>query len=229
TDWGTTAVILLQLMTDALMIHRCRIIWNSYRVIILPIFFWLSTLVLGIFVDWTSSAPGGNFFAGVASQLGLAYYSASVFLNVLLTCMICYRLLQYGRRAREQLGRDHASFYFSVVTLVVESMLPYTLSGVAFLVALGTGSSTSSAFLPVYVFSMCILPQMLILRVLSGRAWDKDTSKTAVSTIKFSPHSNRSDGAEHSGTRVHVEMSKMSISDGQPEGSLNDKTEISQV
>ena len=70
---------------------------------------------------------------------------------------------------------------------------------------------------------------MLILRVLSGRAWDKDTSKTAVSTIKFSPHSNRSDGAEHSGTRVHVEMSKMSISDGQPEGSLNDKTEISQV
>ena len=60
-DWGTTAVILLQLMTDALMvghgagyhnvfsygsfqIHRCRIIWNSYRVIILPIFFWLSTL-----------------------------------------------------------------------------------------------------------------------------------------------------------------------------------------
>ena len=61
-DWGTTAVITLQLMTDALMvrytprcqdpcslsclfqIYRCRIIWNSYRVIIIPIILWLVTL-----------------------------------------------------------------------------------------------------------------------------------------------------------------------------------------
>ena len=59
-DWGTTAVILLQLMTDSLMvghgrerqnmcslgwfqIYRCRIIWNSYRAIIVPIILWLST------------------------------------------------------------------------------------------------------------------------------------------------------------------------------------------
>ena len=60
-DWGTTAVILLQLMTDGLMvgparaclnvcsfdrfqIYRCRIIWNSYRVIVVPIILWLASL-----------------------------------------------------------------------------------------------------------------------------------------------------------------------------------------
>ena len=60
-DWGTTAVILLQLMTDGLMvglaraclnvysfdrfqIYRCRIVWNSYRAIVVPVILWLSTL-----------------------------------------------------------------------------------------------------------------------------------------------------------------------------------------
>ena len=53
-DWASVAVIVLQLMTDALMvrhargcqnvcsldlfqIYRCRIIWNSYRVVVVPI------------------------------------------------------------------------------------------------------------------------------------------------------------------------------------------------
>jgi len=225
-DFGTTAVILLQLMTDALMIHRCRVIWSSYRVVIIPIFLWVSTLVLGIFVDWTSSAPGGNFFAGVAAQLGLAYYSVSVFLNVLLTCLICYRVIQHGRRIRQHLGPDHATFYFSIVTLVVESMLPYTLSGVAFLVSLGTGSATSGALLPVYIFLMCISPQMLILRVLSGRAWDSNTSRPAISTIKFSP---RSVGVEQSGMEAHVETSKVYMQDTPPDSSFNDKIGLSRV
>ena len=60
-DWGTTAVILLQLMTDGLMvehsrachnvcsfgcfqIYRCRIIWNSKRAIVVPVLLWLASL-----------------------------------------------------------------------------------------------------------------------------------------------------------------------------------------
>ena len=60
-DWGTMAVIVVQLMTDGLMvghsracqnvcsfgwfqIYRCRIIWNSKRAIIVPIILWLSSL-----------------------------------------------------------------------------------------------------------------------------------------------------------------------------------------
>ncbi|KAF8132479.1 hypothetical protein EV363DRAFT_108745 [Boletus edulis] len=100
-DWGTTAVILLQLMTDGLMIYRCRIIWNMYRAIVVPVILWLATLVLGVLVDWTSSSPGGNFFTGESAQLALAYYAVSVFLNTVLTCMICYRILQAWKEGQE--------------------------------------------------------------------------------------------------------------------------------
>ncbi|KAI9566095.1 hypothetical protein HD554DRAFT_2040516 [Boletus coccyginus] len=181
-DWATTGIIVLQLMTDALMIYRCRIIWDGCRAIVIPIILWLFTFVLGGLVAWTSSVPGSDFFTGIAAQFSLAYWTVSVFLNTILTCMICYRIVLHGRKVREHLGHEHASLYFGVVTLVVESVLPYTLSGVAFLASLGSGSSTAATFICVYFMMM-----MLILRVLAGRAWDSDTSRRPGSTLKFSP------------------------------------------
>jgi len=114
-DLGAVAVIILQLMTDALMIYRCRIIWNSNRVIVVPIILWLATLTLSALVAWVTSFPGSNFITGVAAQFSLAYWSVSVFLNTTLTCMICYRLVWHGRKVQEYLGHEHASFYFAVV------------------------------------------------------------------------------------------------------------------
>ncbi|KAF8548726.1 hypothetical protein OG21DRAFT_1422559 [Imleria badia] len=184
-DLGTTAITVLQLMTDGLMIYRCRIIWDSYRVVLVPAIMWLGTLVLGIMVIVTSSLPGGNFFSGIAAQLGLAYYCVSVGLTAILTGVICYRMATHGQEVKKHLGKDYASVYFALLSLIVESVLPYTLSGIAFLVSFGVGSSTSIAFACVYMLMMCISPQMLILRVASGRAWDEETCKARQSTLKF--------------------------------------------
>lgn len=111
-------------------------------------------LVLGGLVAWTSSVPGGDFFNGVAAQFGVAYYAVSVFLHSVLTGMICYRILRHGRMVREHLGREYASLYYAVVVLVVESVLPYTLSGIAFLASLGVRSATSTAFVALYFLMM---------------------------------------------------------------------------
>ncbi|KAF8132481.1 hypothetical protein EV363DRAFT_1449391 [Boletus edulis] len=206
-DWSTTAVIVLQLMTDGLMIYRCRIMWDSNLATVVPIFLWFATLVLGVLVDWASSLPGADFFTGVASQL-----------------------VRHGRRVREHLGHEYASSYFAVATLVVESVLPYTLSGIAFLVSLGVGSPTSAAFVSVYVLMMCISPQMLILRVIVGRAWDSDTFKGPSSTVKFSiggasGFTSRSlEWTNSNGARVHMQaLSNAYLPDG------HSKVVISQV
>ncbi|KAF8443932.1 hypothetical protein L210DRAFT_3476449 [Boletus edulis BED1] len=229
-DWSMTAVIILQLMTDGLMIYRCWIMWDSNLAVVVPSFLWFATLVLGVLVDWASSSPGGDFFTGVASQLGLAYYTVSVFLNTTLTCMICYCIVRHGRKVREHLGHEYASSYFAVATLVVESVLPYTLSGIAFLVSLGVGSPTSVAFISVYFLMMCISPQMLILRVIVGRAWDSDTFKGPSSTVKFSiggasGFTSRSlEWTNSNGARVHMQaLSNAYLPDG------HSKVVISQV
>ena len=54
----------------------------------------------------------------------------------------------------KHLGQEYASVYFALMAIIVESVLPYTLSGVAFLVSYGIGSDTSIAFACVYVMMM---------------------------------------------------------------------------
>ena len=111
-------------------------------------------LALGVLVAWVTSSRGGDFVNGVATQFSIAYWSVSVFLHTTMTCMICHRVLQHGRKVQEHLGDEYASLYFTVATIIVESVLPYTLSGIAFLVTLGVGSPTSPTFICVYFLMM---------------------------------------------------------------------------
>ncbi|KAG9316986.1 hypothetical protein JVU11DRAFT_1166 [Chiua virens] len=158
SDWYrvlvTVAVIVLQLMTDALMIYRCWIVWNNYRFIIVPSILWIGTLALGSVVGWNSTATGGFFFRKVGAQLCLAYYSISVLSTAMLTAMICYRMIWHGREIRTHLGHEFASPYFGILALVVESVLPYTLASMAFLVALGVGSQLLTVFGYVHISMM---------------------------------------------------------------------------
>ena len=161
-EWSKVQIIILQLMTDALLvryvqgfqneclirwqqIHRCRIIWNSNRVVVVPIILWLATLsehyslttfllslhprvnlALGVLLAWANSLPGSSFQTGLSGHISLAYWSISVFLNTTLTCMICYRVFRYGRMVQKRLGNEYASLYFTVATVVIEFVLPYT-------------------------------------------------------------------------------------------------------
>ncbi|KIJ62281.1 hypothetical protein HYDPIDRAFT_94771, partial [Hydnomerulius pinastri MD-312] len=207
-DFGMTAVILLQLMTDGIMIYRCMILWQSYRVVVVPSILWVITLVLGVAVDWISGSPHGDFFAGLASQLGLAYYSISVFLNTTVTSIICYRTVNHGMKVKEQLGPEYAYAYFDVASIIIESVLPLTLSGIAFLISFGLQSATSMTFISVYFLLMCISPQMLILRVIMGRAWDRDTGWPNGTAIKFSPRvtNDGSRAMDESAAAIHLQV-----------------------
>ncbi|KAF8548278.1 hypothetical protein OG21DRAFT_780920 [Imleria badia] len=46
------AIFMLQLMSDALWIHRCRVIWDSTRVVVVPSILWFVTLGLGVAQNW---------------------------------------------------------------------------------------------------------------------------------------------------------------------------------
>ncbi|KAF8550705.1 hypothetical protein OG21DRAFT_1419263, partial [Imleria badia] len=64
----------------------------------------------------------------------LAYFGICVFFNMTLTTLICYRVIHHGKLVRAELGHGFSSVYFSVAGIVIESALPYTLSGIASLV-----------------------------------------------------------------------------------------------
>lgn len=79
---------------------------------------------------------------------------AWVFLDAALTSMICYQLLCHARALKKRVGEEYAAPYFSVMRLLVESVLPLTLTGIAFLISYGVRSASKSCISLVYALMM---------------------------------------------------------------------------
>ncbi|KAH9943782.1 hypothetical protein B0H21DRAFT_695273 [Amylocystis lapponica] len=164
---GWTAALLLDMVTNGLLIYHCLMLWDNRRVVVAPCLLWVASFGRSMDELRVTGAPNAGVFVGPVRNFRLAYFIVAIFLNVLVTCLICGRISWLA----QDLGRKAAHPYFGVVAIIVESALPYTLCGVVFLVLYAVNSEVSVFFCACYVMFACISPQMLILRVISGRAW----------------------------------------------------------
>ncbi|KAI0923923.1 hypothetical protein AcV5_009328 [Taiwanofungus camphoratus] len=73
--------------------------------------------------------------------MGLAYYSTMIGLNVILTCLILGRILYLGRAVSIAARKKCMARYTGTISMIVESALPYALSGIAWLVSYGIGTA----------------------------------------------------------------------------------------
>ncbi|EMD38814.1 hypothetical protein CERSUDRAFT_112546 [Gelatoporia subvermispora B] len=186
--FGTTSSIVLILMGDALLIYRCFIIWGSnWLVIVLPILIYLANLALGILVLITAGTPGGQTFSGRTLDFGTPLYSMSISLNIILTALICGRLLYISRRVRQTMGADAAELYTGIVAILIESAVPYSVCGIIFLIPYVRGSQTSIAFAQIWGKLTCLAPQLIVYRVVTRRAWSNDTTSEIAFQSRAAP------------------------------------------
>ncbi|RPD54584.1 hypothetical protein L226DRAFT_616431 [Lentinus tigrinus ALCF2SS1-7] len=186
---GTAASVVLNLLADALLIYRVYVVWTDIRVIAFPCLLYLATLALGILELYLSGKPNSDFFVGKAMQLGTAYWASTISLNVISTCIICGRLMYLGRAieaARNVKGRGKAAVrYTGTLEKIIESALPYSMAGIAYLVSFGLGSDLAIMFCAFYVMFSCISPQLIIMRIVTGTAWTRDRTAETVSALEF--------------------------------------------
>ncbi|KAF7792947.1 hypothetical protein EIP86_004050 [Pleurotus ostreatoroseus] len=151
-----------------------------------------SPTVLSVLELVASFTPGGFFFGSKSINFGTPYYALSISLNVVVTTLICYRLLRMSSQIKQLLGKDNAEPYTNVAAVLIESAAPYTLAGIMVLIPYARGNLVSVALGQVWTkltvrpssyasmpsdpsVVQCISPQWIILRVASGRAWSKET------------------------------------------------------
>ena len=92
-----------------------------------------------------AGATGMGALGKVDDTLGLAYFTLSLSLNLLLTGMIVYRIRSYQRSMRDLYDRHKP--YTSVATMFVESAALYTISLIPLLVTFALNSPYSQIFL----------------------------------------------------------------------------------
>jgi hypothetical protein len=160
-----------------------------------------------------SFTPGGFFFGNSSINFGTPYYSLTIGLNIVVTALICYRLISLSNVIRESMGNENAKIYTGVASIMIESALPYSLFGIVFLVPYARGSLVAVAlgqvwakitvrvsFPDVYTHvliltplrrSQCLAPQLIILRVVSEKAWTRETVAQTGTTFGFSTFAAR--------------------------------------
>jgi len=183
---GSTTVVIMIFMGDALLLYRLFILYgSSYYVIALPLLAYFAAFAFAIIELVIAFKPNGNFFSHSTINWGVPYYSITIGLNIVITLLIVSRLLKLGKAVSRALGRDSAKMYTSVASMLIESAAPYSLVGIMFLVPFARNSMTAISFGQVWAKLTCICPQMIILRVATGRAWGRDVVTQASSTVQF--------------------------------------------
>jgi hypothetical protein len=102
---------------------------------------------------YQSSRPDRNLYSQFSRYIGTTYYGTSLGVNVLLTILIIWRLLLYRRAISKVLPADCAKDYLSVVTIVVESLLLYSIFAVPFIVTYALNNPMNQVFM--YLTSAC--------------------------------------------------------------------------
>lgn len=183
---SSTSVVALIFMSDALLIYRCFILWSSnYWIIFLPVLTYLGAFALAVCELVAAGVPGGDFFAGRSVNFGVPYYAMSIALNLLLTLLICARLLYLSRWVSTAMGAEGAQLYTSVLAILLESAAPYSAVGIMFLVPYARGSGVAIAFGQVWAKITCLSPQIIVYRVATRRAWDRATVEGAAASMEF--------------------------------------------
>ncbi|KAH9855681.1 hypothetical protein C2E23DRAFT_866755 [Lenzites betulinus] len=216
--WGSAAVDISNLMADALMIYRLYVIWDNRLIAVFPAMIWLGALASALGSLYESGRPNGNYFAGVATKFGTSWNALTLSFNVIVTCLISGRIIYIGRRLGA--GNEGTQTFTGAAAIIIESALPFTIGSLIYVITYGIGSDIAVAF-SCYAMFTAISPQLIALRVLSRRAWRKESMSSFMTTINFEERTNAT--ATHPGDPQKVNL-KLEKRRDEVESSMNFST-----
>jgi len=158
-------------------VYRCFIIWDSrWHIIALPALIYLASigardlcrsfggvahscafglslfLVLAIITVVEAALPGAVQLAGKPALLAMPWFSMSVGLNVIVTSMICVRILRMRALIRDVLSPEMSSMYTSVAAMLIESAVALSILGMGLVITVALDVGPKFAF--AYVWSI---------------------------------------------------------------------------
>lgn len=154
---------------QALLLHRCFAIWEWAKYVTIPmITLYLTMIGLSIFIQVEAST--GVAFYDI--NIEPAYLGIQVGLNVIYTILVAYRLLDMRRKMREVVEDYDSRLYDTLVLVIVESVMAYTIFAIVFIVsfALHLNGITTICFLSIgQVQGTAQL--LIIIRAATGRSY----------------------------------------------------------
>ncbi|KAJ7214428.1 hypothetical protein GGX14DRAFT_563243 [Mycena pura] len=168
---GNVASILASFMSDGLLLYRAGVLWNfAWYIVVPPALFYVACIILSIMEVIQLALP-----LAALPPMSLAVWVVLMLLPIWLTMLIAGRILHHRRTMIKVLGPEYARSYAGIGAIVVESAIPFTIISIVLLGLFGDNNTAQNLLVPLMVQCECIAPELIILRVVLGRAWTKGT------------------------------------------------------
>ncbi|PFH49355.1 hypothetical protein AMATHDRAFT_63426 [Amanita thiersii Skay4041] len=144
---------LTTVITDYILMYRCWTVYgNSWRIVIIPFFLWLATVICTVIgVQWVVVVlhTSNTRLSIVTSNANLAFFTCTIIINVWLTTAIVLRIWHVARKSIGSAGQ-----FYSVIQIIIESGLMYTVTSLMLLIAAIIGRRPR--------FSIVLFPRLLL-------------------------------------------------------------------
>ncbi|KAF9258914.1 hypothetical protein L218DRAFT_705626 [Marasmius fiardii PR-910] len=191
---SSVITILMNVMADCMLIHRCHIIWDSRKSVLYPLVvvsFIINATLVGSIIPTVVGLNNTEIHAELfqkANQVNNGTLIAAAAFNFLLTLLTAGRISWISREVRKVMGRSTNSRYNTIVAIIIESGLLYSISLLAAIIFQLTFDPDSSAKLPIDLSVLStqlsgLAPTMIIVRVAYNKSIQ--TVQPMVSTLNF--------------------------------------------
>ncbi|KIK52787.1 hypothetical protein GYMLUDRAFT_49747 [Collybiopsis luxurians FD-317 M1] len=206
-DFATYTV--MTWFADGLVIFRFYIIFDRLAwVLVLPLCIYIGSVGAGIGLLISIANSTDSFWAVKTVKFGIAYWSISAGLNVILTACISARLLIARRRVSNAIDRRFGGHYISVAAMLVESAALYSTWALVFLITYARNSPVQNILLPPLGQVQGIAPLLITLRVVNGNDVKGTFTSAGSSSFQGSggiPLSTLSKRSNVAAVNVHIE------------------------
>ncbi|KAJ2915235.1 hypothetical protein MD484_g5177, partial [Candolleomyces efflorescens] len=173
---STAAQVAMSILGNGILLYRCFVICRTFHPWIVTVpaaLIYLASIVTSIlYLVSQASLEGYSRLGGMTGNTtwGTAWFLLSVAVNIFVTTSISYNLINEQKRLARALSKESVRIYTGIVAILLESALPFSVLGIAAGVVKAVGHEVSA--LNEAWFAFCALsPQLIIFRVMTGRAW----------------------------------------------------------
>jgi len=182
---GTATDIVANIMSDALLVYRCYVIWSRSLWILVPLgLLYLASITFSLLTTLQSALLNNTVLAN-ATDFYIPWISLTSGLNVIVTGLIVFRILAFSRQVRGTMPGGAHRVYTSAAAILIESALPFSILGIVFAVESAKNEPPQEALAFIWGTFFALSPQLIILRVAMGRAWSDNTEKKLTSSMAF--------------------------------------------
>ncbi|KAG1850806.1 hypothetical protein DFJ58DRAFT_793139 [Suillus subalutaceus] len=173
--------VMQTLLADGVVIYRCYVVWQSSRIIILPIILWCSVAATGTIAVYSVSqaSTGAGIFVAALARWVAAFFASTIATNLLSSGLLAYRIWNI-QNSVSGVRTTARGTVMPIVRVLVDAAILYSATLFTALILFVCGNNGQDAVVDIAMPIMSIAFYMVLIRVALNKK-DRSYISTGIS------------------------------------------------